>query len=90
MEQVKENEKTKQEYDDLKESYKKLYDSLYECETMLREFGELCWHLEKIMPTLEKFKKIGKNYKYQVTYDETIVPGPPDSLCSFGNWKDDW
>lgn len=87
VEQINETQKAKDDYKELKEEYKKLYDALYECETMLRDFRDMYWYLKKVMPVLEKFnKKIDKKYKFQVTHDETIVPGPPDSLSSFGNW----
>lgn len=87
VEQNNATKKAKDDYKELKERYHELYDSLYECETMLREFGELCWHLEKMMPALKKFnKKIEKKYKFKVTFGETIVAGPPDSLGSFGRW----
>lgn len=82
--------KLKKDYIELKKSYDKLYDALYECETMLRECSDLQWGLEKIMPTLKKLnRKREKKYKYKVTHDEIIIAGPPDSLGSFGCWKDD-
>ena len=94
VEYINENEAKRntlaKEYADLKKSYDELYDALYECETMLRECSDLQWKLEKIMPTLKKLNSTReKKYKYKVTFDEVIVAGPPDSLGSFGCWKDD-
>ena len=90
-ERLKDLETKGADYKELKEAYSKLWDSLYECETMIRDYRNLKYDLEKILPVLKKInKRITKKYKFQVTHDERIVAGPPDSLGSFGCWKDNW
>lgn len=95
VEYIKENEDKRKtiskKYEDLKKRYDELYDSLYECETILREYRELYWRLGKLMPMLKKVdKRITKKYKYKVTHGETIVAGPPDSLFPpFGGFMSD-